>query len=149
MFVYGDFMGLLRAEIELIRTADLFAFDEGRIKRKQIRRMKVQTLVDTGALTLVINETVREQLKLKTLEQRTATLADGSVFEADVVGPVDIRYANREATVRAIVVPGDAECLLGAIPIEDMDLVIDLGQQKLVVNPAHPIKAQMTLKGLR
>jgi hypothetical protein len=39
--------------------------------------------------------------------------------------------------------------LLGAIPIEDMDLVIDLGQQKLVVNPAHPIKAQMTLKGLR
>ena len=142
-------MGLLRAEIELIRTADLFAFDEGIIKRKKIRRMKVQTLVDTGALTLVINETVRTQLKLKTLEQRTATLADGSVFEADVVGPVDIRFENRETTVRAIVVTGDAECLLGAIPIEDMDLVGNLNEQKLTVNPDHPIKAQMTLKGMR
>jgi hypothetical protein len=48
--------------------------------------------------------------------------------------------------VRAIVLPGDAEILLGAIPMEDMDVLIDPRQQKLVVNPKHPYVATKHLK---
>jgi hypothetical protein len=45
-----------------------------------------------------------------------------------------------------MVLPGDAEILLGAIPTEDMDVLIDPKQQKLIVNPEHPYIAQKHLK---
>ncbi len=142
-------MGLLRAKIELINSDDLAFHRKKKLAAKDVRRVKVQALVDTGAIMLSINESIRAQLDLDILEKRTATLADGSLVELDVAGPVDIRFGNRQCTTRAIVLPGEAECLLGAIPIEDMDLVVDLNEQKLIIHPDHPYKAQMVLKGVR
>jgi clan AA aspartic protease len=140
-------MGLLRTTIELVNTYDFLQHRKKKISAQEIKRVKVNALVDSGAIMLAINENVRTQLDLDTLERRTATLADGSVMDVDVVGPVDIRFENRQCTTRALVLPRNAECLLGAIPIKDMDLVIDLNEQKLVVHPDHSIKAQMSLKG--
>jgi clan AA aspartic protease len=142
-------MGLLRTKIELINSDDLAFHRKNKLAAKDIRRLKVQALVDTGAIMLSINESIRAQLDLEILEKRTATLADGSLVELDVAGPVDIRFGNRQCTTRAIVLPGEAECLLGAIPIEDMDLVVDLNEQTLKIHPDHPYKAQMVLKGAR
>ena len=48
-----------------------------------------------------------------------------------------------------MVLSGDNEILLGAIPLEDMDVLIDPLRQELIVNPDHPYYAQMSLKGLR
>jgi hypothetical protein len=60
------------------------------------------------------------------------------VVEYDVVGPVNVRFANRMATCDAFVLPGDSEPLLGAIPMEEMDVLIHPFRQELVVNPEHP-----------
>lgn len=142
-------MGLLRADIELVNSDDLAFYRKKKLAAKDVRRVKVKALVDTGAIMLSINESVRAQLDLDVLEKRIATLADGSLVELDVAGPVDIRFGNRQCTTRAIVLPGEAECLLGAIPIEDMDLVVDLNEQALKIHPDHPYKAQMVLKSAR
>jgi len=101
--------------------------------------MKVKTNADGGAYMLCLNERVREQLGLPVIEQRVAVLADGSQHRLDVVGPVEVRFQNRRCSVDAMVLPGEAEILLGAIPMEDMDLVILPRLQQLVVNPEHPI----------
>lgn len=142
-------MGLLRAKIELVNTYDFLLHRRKKLAAKDVHRLKVQALVDTGAIMLSINESIRAQLDLDILEKRTAALADGSLVELDVAGPVDIRFGNRQCTTRAIVLPGEAECLLGAIPIEDMDLVVDLNEQTLKTHPDHPYKAQMVLKGMQ
>ena len=106
-------------------------------------------MADSGAMMLAINETIKSQLGLTVKEIQSFTLADGRVVELDVVGGVDVRFKNRWCTTDAIVLKGNAEPLLGAIPMEQMDLVITPFDQTLDVNPKHPIKPQHMLAGLR
>lgn len=113
-------MGLIYAEIELINGGDLEMARRHIIGEDEIRRMPINILVDTGAYYLCINETIQEQLGLSFIEKRKGQLADGSVIEYDVVGPVEIKFKNRRCNVDAMALKGDNEPLLGAIPLEDM-----------------------------
>lgn len=139
-------MGLIYAEVELINGGDLELARRNFIGEEEIKRMRVTALVDTGSLNLAINENIQEQLQLPVVDKRKAQLANGSIIECDVVAPVEVKFKNRSTTCRAMVLPGDAEPLLGAIPIEDMDVLIDPQRQELIVNPDHPYFAQMTMK---
>ena len=139
-------MGLVQVEIELINSDDLALVRRGHLQEGDIRRMQVTALVDSGAYMLVINENIRAQLDLGKIDEKEAVLADGSLRKLDIVGPLDVRFENRATTVRAMVLPGEAEVLLGAIPMEDMDVVIDPRQQKLIVNPESPYLPKMSLK---
>jgi hypothetical protein len=91
---------------------------------------------------------LRAQLGLTKIEELLVELADGSRLALDVVGPVEIRFKNRRASVDALVLPGDSDVLLGAVPLELMDVLIDARNQRLIVNPAHPDQAQLNVKGL-
>lgn len=142
------FMGLIYAEIELINGEDLVLARRNIIGKEEIKRMRINALVDTGSYMLAINETIQAQLQLPVVEKRNAQLANGHVVECDVVSPVELRFRNRQTTCRAMVLPGDSEPLLGAIPLEDMDVLIDPLRQELVVNPDHPYFAQMKTKEL-
>lgn len=139
-------MGLVYAEIDLTSIDDIVLNRRGFLDKDKIKQIRINALVDSGAYMLSINETVRAQLDLPFIEKQFGTLADESLIEVDVVGPVEVRFENRRTTVDAIVLPGDAEVLLGAIPMEDMDVLIDPRQQKLVVNPKHPYVATKHLK---
>ena len=139
-------MGLVYAEIELINGGDLELARRHFIGEEEIKRMRVIALVDTGSLNLAINENIQEQLQLPVVDKRKAQLANGNIIECDVVAPVELRFKNRATTCRAMVLPGDAEPLLGAIPLEDMDVLIHPQRQELIVNPDHPYFAQMKMK---
>jgi len=139
-------MGLVYAEIELISGDDLVLHRRGFVTEDQIKRMKVNALVDTGAYMLVINEHIKEQLDLSVIEEQVFRLADESELRAEIVGPVEVRFENRSTTVRAAVLTGDVEVLLGSIPMEDLDVVIDPKQQRLMVNPESPYIARKHLK---
>ena len=139
-------MGLVYAEIDLMNGGDMYLHRQKLLDEKDIKQVRVNALVDSGAYMLSINETVRAQLDLPFIQKQFGTLADETLIEIDVVGPVEVHFENRSTTVRAIVLPGDAEVLLGAIPMEDMDVLIDPRQQKLVVNPKHPYVATKHLK---
>jgi clan AA aspartic protease len=144
---YGEKkMGLVYADLELISGDDLALHRRGFLTEGKIKRMKVAVLVDSGSYMLVINDHIKEQLDLPVLEEQTARLADESEIRVEVVGPVEIRFENRRATVDAMVFPGNAEPLLGVIPMEDMDVVIDSKQQRLIVNPENPYIARKSVK---
>ncbi|MBF0351788.1 MAG: clan AA aspartic protease [SAR324 cluster bacterium] len=139
-------MGLVYADIEIVRGADLVLVEEGLLSPKKVRKMKVKALVDSGAYMLALNEDIRTQLDLRKVDEQFAELADGTRICLDVVVPVEVRFQNRSTTVRAMVLPRDSEVLLGAIPMEDMDVLIDPRQQKLVVNPENPYVVKKPLK---
>ncbi|WP_052345048.1 hypothetical protein [Planktothrix rubescens] len=82
---------------------------------------------------LAINESIKLQLDLPKLEEQIAELADGSKLKLEIVGPVEVRFENRSTTCRAMVLSGDTEVLLGAIPLEDMDVLIDPRQHFTVI----------------
>src|SRR6266404_2277716 len=134
----GKEMGLVYVEIELLSVDDLALSRRGFLRADEVRRTKCNALVDSGAYELVINEDVKKQLDLPVLEERIVKLADDSERRVELVGPVEIRFENRSTVVRAVVLPGAAEILLGAIPMEGLDVVIDPREQRLIVNPAYP-----------
>lgn len=134
-------MGNVYAEIELINGGDLILARKGYIDKDEVKRTWINVLVDTGTVTLAINENIREQLQLPILRKTTYRLADDQVVAYDVVGPVEIRFKNRDFFGDAILLPGDAEPLLGIIPLEGMDVLIDPLREELIVNPEHPDEA--------
>ncbi len=139
-------MGLVYAEITLINGEDLILAKRHIIGQDEVKQMNVTMLVDTGSYNLCINEEIQEQLKFPVAEKRKAQTADGRIVECDVVDNVQVRFKNRATTCRAMILPGNCEPLLGAIPLEDMDVLIHPQRQELIVNPDHPYFAQMKLK---
>jgi clan AA aspartic protease len=98
--------------------------------------VEVEALADTGSVFLIIPEHIQRQLALEEHDQKDVTLADGSRKKFPYVGPIETRFKNRSAFVGAIVM-GD-QVLLGAIPMEDMDLVVLPKDRHVDVNPASP-----------
>jgi len=139
-------MGLTYAEIALANSSDCILARQGRSPKEDVKQVTVKALVDSGAYMLVINENVKRQLDLPVCEKRAAVLADGSTADCDIVGPVEVFFKTRATSCRAIVFPGDGEVLLGAIPIEDMDVLIDLKNNELILPPDRPYIAQTIVK---
>jgi clan AA aspartic protease len=139
-------LGLVYAEITLINGEDLTLAKRHIIGEDEIKKMNVRMLVDSGAYMMAINETIQEQLQLPLLEKRKAQSANGHVEEYEVVGPIEVKFKNRRTVCNAMVLSGDNEPRLGAIPIEDMDVLIHPQRQELIVNPEHPYFAQMKMK---
>ena len=105
-----------------------------------LRPIVTKALVDTGAITLCIPEHIALQLKLDEAEKREVTIADGTKKVVPYVGPVQITLENRGSFCGAMVL-GDA-VLLGAIAMEDLDLVISPQHRRIEVNPDSPNLAQ-------
>jgi clan AA aspartic protease len=139
-------MPVMYSAIELINGEDLVLAKRNYIGEEEVKRMKVNMLVDTGSVYMCINESIQEQLQLPVIENRKGQLANGSIVEYDMVSPVEVKFENRRCTTSAMVLTGDNEPLLGAIPMEDMDVVIIPQRQEMDVHPDHPYFAQMILK---
>lgn len=118
-------MGLIHANLQLLNPS-----------KPEVQGLEVDALADSGAVHLCIPEHVALQLKLRELERRGVVLADGRRQSVPYMGPIEVRFANRCCFTGAMVL-GD-EVLLGAIPIEDMDLVLQPQLQRLSVNPENP-----------
>ena len=139
-------MGIIYADIELINGYDLALARKKIIGDEEVKRIHVSALVDTGSIMLCINENIQEVLQYPVVDKRKAQLANNIIVECDVVAPVELRFKNRSTTCRAMVLPGNSEILLGAIPLEDMDVLIHPQRQELIVHPDHPYLAQMKIK---
>lgn len=113
-------------------------------KNPKLKAIEVVSLVDTGALMLCIPHEVALQLELEELDKRPVTIADGTSHNVPYVGPVRVDFENRFCFVGALVLGNEA--LLGAVPMEDMDLIVHPASQKLMANPLHPNKPSYTIK---
>lgn len=118
-------MGLVYAELVLSNARD-----------SKLAPISVNALVDTGALHLCIPEHIALQLSLDELERREVTLADGAKHIVPYVGPIKVQFGNRSCYTGAMMLGDDV--LLGAIPIEDMDLVVLPSMRDVIANPQSP-----------
>ncbi len=105
-------------------------------RQQELMPCKVKALVDTGALMLCIPEHIALQLNLEMESMREVSVADGRTLSVPYVGPIKVLFEKRFCYVGALVL-GD-EVLLGAVPMEDMDLIINPGRRELTVDPASP-----------
>ena len=104
--------------------------------RPDLEAIEVDAVVDSGAINLCIPDSLRDQLGLKVRRRRVAQMADGSTREVDVVAPISVEFENRFTSTTAMVL-GD-EVLLGAIPMQDMDVLIDPRNERLILPPDRP-----------
>ena len=118
-------MGIIYAELRLSNFA-----------KPDLEEISVNALVDTGALDLVVPEHVAIQLQLTDIRPREVHLADGSRKTVRYAGPIKIEMRGRDC-VTAAAVMGD-QVLLGAIPMEAMDVIVHPRTQQVVPNPESP-----------
>ena len=118
-------MGLTNAKIQLRNP-----------RLPELEAVEIDALADTGAIHMCIPLHVQMQLRLDEADAKEVTLADGSRRLVPYVGPIELRYGNRVGFTGALVM-GDTP-LLGAIPMEDMDLVVVPKTREVVVNPLNP-----------
>jgi len=102
------------------------------------RGIEVNALVHSGAALMCVSEEVALQLgfNINEASQQVVTLADGHQRKVPKIAPIEIAFGNRTYVTEAVVLGN--EPLLGVIPMEAMDLIVDPRQQKLVANPQHP-----------
>jgi clan AA aspartic protease len=115
--------------------------------QRNLASIEAKALADAGAVHLCIPEHIAIQLELTEQEKREVTLADGSRRLIPYVGPIEVKFGNRRCFVGAMVM-GD-EVLLGAIPMEDMDLVVRPMTREVLINPASPNVPTSMAKGYR
>lgn len=118
-------MGVIYADIRLSNAA-----------KPELEELTVTALVDSDAIDLVIPEALAAQLHLGDLTPREVRLADGRRRTVRYVGPVLVRAHGRDCMTSALVT-GD-QVLLGAIPMEAMDMIVHPRLQQLVPNPENP-----------
>ena len=106
--------------------------------------VEVEALADTGAVHMCIPQHVAIQLSLEEYDRKEVTIADGSRRIVPYVGPIEMRFKNREGFGGAVVT-GD-QVVLGTIAIDDMDLVVSPKDRRIDVNPASPNVACSTIK---
>ena len=139
-------MSTIHTEITLKNAVDEAIAAAGIVKDHQVRQTTVQALVDTGAWTLVINEAVRQQLGLRITGTDSGTLADGTAGAYHLAGPLEVRWKDRRTICEALVLPDANEVLLGAIPLEALDLIICPRSEEVTGahgdQPLHSIKAR-------
>jgi len=118
----------------------------GNPRNPTLERIKKDALVDTGALMFCIPDHICVQMGFEELEKREITTADGKKQLVPYVGPVLIHFENRNCFVGALVLGDDV--LLGAVPMEDMDLIIAPAHKKVIVNPDSPNFPQALVKNI-
>ncbi len=98
--------------------------------------VQASALADTGALILCIPESLARDLQLRQESEREVTVADGRSLRVPYVGPVKVACQGRICFVGALVLGDDV--LLGAVPMEDMDVIVSPARHALIVNPESP-----------
>jgi len=133
-------MGTFYEAITLENGIDRALANRGSIPESQVRAVDVAAMPDTGAWTLIINEEVRQQLGLKKIRPITSSMADGATGVFDLTEAVEIRWKDRRTSQEAVVVPTANDILLGAIPLEALDLSVDPVNKRLVgIHGENPV----------
>jgi len=128
--VYSLYMGTFYEKIILSNAKDDVRVACGLLNEP--RTVTLDAIPDTGAWTLIINEEIRQQLGLVTVDTVESSMADGSLSTHDLTEAVEIRWKDRRAVAEAVVMPMATDVLLGSIPLEAMDLSVDPVNKQLV-----------------
>ena len=125
-------------KIKLTNDYDLTQAEAGTLDPGRIRSVEIDALVDTGATMMMLPADVVEQLGVPIKGHRKVRYADARVEEVPWVGQIKLEIRGRDALVSALVGPPGSTALIGQIPLEEMDFIVDPKSRELRPNPASP-----------
>ena len=125
-------MGHVNTQITLRNIDDIKQAKKGNLPKDKIRQATIDVMVDTGATTLVINEQLFQQLGLDVIGEREISLANDATEKCKLTEALEINWENRSVVMSAVVIEDAPEFLLGVLPLEGMDLIVDTVNQRLV-----------------
>ena len=137
-------MGLTYANITIQNGGDFEMARRHLIGEDEIREVTITAMVDTGSVQMAINEEIQYALGLEIYDYRPSILADGTRVRLPIVGPIIVKLFDRYSMTSALVLPNDSEPLLGAIPLEEMDLYVHPARNEIL--PIHPEGQLMSLR---
>lgn len=130
-------MGRVLTEATIENFGDLWSVRQNRLSPEQVRRLVVKdALVDTGARMLAMPARLLRELGLNQVDTRRVTTSAG-VREAGVYEAVRLTIQGRACVLDVMEVPDEVPVLIGQIPLERLDFVVDPGSCSLIGNPAH------------
>jgi predicted aspartyl protease len=130
-------MGRVLTEATIENLGDLWAAQRGLITEGEVRRLDLkEALVDTGATLVSLPTRMIQQLGLDKSGIKHVTRCAGS-GEANMYSAVRLTIQGRSCTMDVMEVPDDVPPLIGQIPLEHLDFVVDLRSRTLIGNPAH------------
>jgi predicted aspartyl protease len=130
-------MGRVLTPILVENIGDLWNAEIGQIAATAVRRVEIpEALVDTGSTTLALPTSIIAKLGLLKRNEKNA-ITSGGKRTINVFGAVRVTILGRDCTVDVMEVPDDVPALVGQIPLEMLDLVVDARSRKLTGNPAH------------
>ncbi|MDR1470509.1 MAG: hypothetical protein LBT00_14610 [Spirochaetaceae bacterium] len=130
-------MGEVKTEITLVNIREKGIADGGYMPHDQVGQVTVNAVVDAdlrsdGAWTLVINEATRQKLGLRVEGPSESTVVGGGKISSQVTEYVEVRWRDRKTPCEAVVVPDEKDVLLGALPLEGLDLMIHPKTQEVI-----------------
>ena len=129
-------VGKVVVEVEIVNYDDEADLRRGFIKTDKVRRAIVPMLIDTGMTSMSLPEDVIEKLGLSVLKEVKSRFANGQSAMRKVYGPVHLSIMGRDAYTSTLASHAGVPPLLGQIPLEGLDLMVDSKRQRLV--PGHP-----------
>lgn len=133
----ADPVGRVLTEATIENLEDLWAAKRGLLSPQDVRRIVVpDALVDTGATLLSLPRRLIAQLGLAPTGTKRITSSTGG-GEAGMYEAVRLTIHGRTCTMDVMEVPDDVPVLIGPLPLEHLDLVVDLRSRSLIGNPAH------------
>jgi predicted aspartyl protease len=130
-------MGKVVVPVLLENLEDLFRANSGEITKGEVRSIAVpDALVDTGAVMLSVPKHLIAQLGLKPFRNRTVRTV-GGIVQTTIYRAVQLSVQGREVTCDVAEIPDDCPVLIGQIPLEGLDFVVDPIGQRLIGNPEH------------
>jgi len=125
-------MGHVSTKITIKNIDDIKQAKKGNLPKDKIRQATIDVMVDTGATTLVINEQIFQKLGLDTIGEREISLANDATETCKLTEALEINWENRSVVMSAVVIKDAPEFLLGVLPLEGMDLMVDTVNHRLV-----------------
>ncbi|HYV35097.1 MAG TPA: aspartyl protease family protein, partial [Gemmataceae bacterium] len=131
-------MGRVTTEAMVENLQDLWDVNRSMLAADQIRKVTISdALVDTGATTLSLPSRLIKDLGLRKTSSKQVTTSSGEIVEAALYDAVRLTIQDRNCTIDVLEVPDNLPALIGQIPLELLDFVVDLRGRKLIGNPAH------------
>lgn len=129
-------LGKVMVNIEVVNIDDETLARIGQIKLDKVRKVTVSALVDTGSTILSLPEEVIQNLGLQIYRTAVSRFANGQKSTRNIYGPVTLNVMGRQTAVLAMAGHSGTPPLLGQIPLEGLDLMVDSKRQRLI--PGHP-----------
>jgi clan AA aspartic protease len=129
-------MGRVMTSATVENIGDVWNANQGTIREDEIRKLEIEALVDTGATLVSLPTRMIQQLGLEPVTTKRIVSSKG-LTESTMYSAVRLTIMGRSCTMDVMEVPDDVPPLIGQIPLEHLDFVIDPREQKLIGNPRH------------